>query len=385
MHIFLPILLIFSILICATPVPVERQNNFYMSRFNSVILTFFVGSFSIGLFFALITRSPLYYAVSQEVSAASQFEKSKISWDKVVLNMCFFLNCLTSSYLTMMQILRSYEDNIRLRRVESLRKRIWVFQRVEILAFIAGILIGIFGSISPRHIVQTTAFLTNVMVIIDIITVKRLKTILIAKAIAISLTIFWIFSSLAKFNHIGSLVTETLVNSPYYIGLLRLRPFVGSDYITMGMIDFFIPGMIYKFMTMMDCKREQWLMENRLILHSNHPSYAKITIWALIATSVFFVAFTGISVSEPPFLIIFTVIQILLFGFNFWFYNDLDHFLLFSNKLDEQIPNIEDQPLLPATTEMQNIAPVELGHPAQNQNNHLQALIDHSHDHQVNA
>lgn len=153
MHIFLPLVLILFVLNCTEPATRDEQHNFYMSRFNSVMLTFYMGSFFIGLFFLLLTRGPLFFPVQNGLTAIKEIETKKMVWDTIALKLCFFVNGVTSIYLVLLQIFKLYEDNVNLRRIEVMRKRLWIFQRVEIIALAIGFLVGIFGSLFPRHTV----------------------------------------------------------------------------------------------------------------------------------------------------------------------------------------------------------------------------------------
>lgn len=319
------------------------------------MLTFYIGSFFIGLFFALLTRGPIFFPSLSGMTALMEFESKKVVWDTIALKLCFFVNSITSSYLVTLQTFKLYEDNVNLRRIEILRKRIWIFQRVEALALIIGLIVGFFGTMFPKHLIQIWAFFMNLLVLVDVVTIRKLKTVAVGSVVAFLLSMFWFSESMSKFNHAGSQIAESLIDSQLYIGLVRLRPFVGSDYVTMNMIDFLLPNLVYKFMTMLDWKREKWLLANRLLFSSDHPSYAKMTARALLISGIVYVLLTGITINQVPFSVVFTWVEMFSLVFVFMLQDDLHSFLLFGKKLDAEIPNIAEEPDQGSIAELQHV------------------------------
>lgn len=190
---------------------------------------------------------------------------------------------------------------------------------------------------------------------VDIITIRKLKTLMVGSVSAVMLYIFWISESMYKYNHVGSLVAESIVDSSLYIGLVRLRPFVGSDYVTMNLLDFLLPSLVYKYMTMVDLKREEWLLANRLLFSSEHPSYANITARAMLISAVLYVALTGLTISTIPFGIIFFLVEVLAVLIALVLQDDLEQFLLFGKKLDAVVPNLIEEEEQGAAAELQHV------------------------------
>lgn len=232
------------------------------------------------------------------------------------------------------------------RRLEAARKQLWCFMRVEVLALLIGIGLALFSSFMSCLFVQNIVFLFNSWLIVDFFTIKKFKTIVIGLGVAGIFGMMLSGSSYYKFNMMGSMISENYIGMPVYLGLIRVNPFVGSDYVTFNILDVVVPALTYKFMTMVDMKRDDWVRRNRLQLESDHPNYGAVTGRVIILCSVLSLLWMGATIDSTQFFSLFIVIEGLTWLIVGWWNKDITQFRTFAKDLSQEIPNIGEENLM---------------------------------------
>ena len=118
---------------------------------------------------------------------------------------------------------------------------------------------------------------------------RKLKILVLGAICIFVFSLLKMVHSLNKFNIVGSLVRDSYVDLPVYLSVHRLSAYIGSDFITFNFLDFIIPGVIYKFMSMLDLKREDWERRNQLLLGSVTPQYGVITGRVILITACWYI------------------------------------------------------------------------------------------------
>lgn len=334
------ILLVLFVFGCSEPKTREEQNIFYTDRLNPMMLTYFFGSLVVSIFFNIL-NTQVYSPSSNSMS--DQVLMKKQMWDKGAMMLCFLINSFCSTYLGILKFFSFYEENFIFGRLQAIRKRLWCFQRIELMSMIVAVIFGMLSSYYSITIVQDMVFLLNVWLIADILTISKLRVVVILSIGGIVYSLMVASSSMIKFNMTGSLVSENFVGMPVNLQILRFAKFVGSDYVTFSLCDFVIPTIVYKFMCMLDLKREDWLMTNQMLLGSNHPRYGDITGRLVLAVAVYYVILSGVTMNSMQFYSTFLLLEIIVFAIVMFCYKDYGHFKTFGRDLMREIPNLDDE------------------------------------------
>lgn len=214
------------------------------------------------------------------------------------------------------------------------------------MAILLGLISGFFSSFKSVSFFQNTVFLLNCWLIVDVLTIRKLKIVVIMTVAGLAISMMRTGSSVYKYNIVGSMVSENFIDMPVYLELLRFKPFIGSDYVTFSLFDFIIPSLCYKFMNMLDLKREDWLIRNQMILGSSHPQYGKITGKIILVVAVSYLIGLGGTMDNTQFYSMFLFTGLIVVSIVLCCTKDLANLRTFGKDLSQEIPNIGDENLM---------------------------------------